>query len=368
MDKKLKKPEFFDYDKYLSSKSLKDKPQNDTKAAVKPHISKLTKDAEMSEELSTDTNEVAVEAIVATEETQAVENQELIQQEPVSEIAKKDDGNEKKPKFSKQNKKKNEKIVPVESIINAFDSALDEDVAEIAEFSVTQNVDEIPAKKKPSFKRNLYFIIGIAVSFMSLIGFIFSVNFCVGIVKNFADNTTQKQDFARFIYPVVIVDTAAYKNNEQLSSDVVISAAIWDIILYGDTSKYPEEYGSMTVPQLDVENHATNLFGPGLTFDHKTLGDASLTFYYTPETKSYNIPVSPKYFPYSPLVESIKRNGDTYTLKVGYVSPSPAWLVTDKKMKPKPTKYMEYVVTKKNNDYTLKEINEIEGSYIPGDL
>ena len=366
----MKKPEFFDYEKYLSSKTSKDKPKIETKIERKNKISMTTKAPEISEEISPVINETS-EATITTEETQSVENienKEIIQQKNVSVVVEKEQSVEKVTKKSKQNKKKAEKIVPVESIKNALDSALDEDVAEIAEFSVTKNVDEILAKKKPSFKRNLYFVIGIAVSFMSLIGFIFSVYFCAGIVKDFAENTTQKEEFARFIYPIVIVDPSAYKSTDQLSSDAVISAAIWDIILYGDTSKYTTEYGNMTVPQLDVENHATSLFGSGLTFDHKTLGDTMLTFYYNAETKSYTIPVSPKYFPYSPSVESIKRDGDIYTLKVGYISPSPAWLVTDKKQKPKPAKYMEYVVSKKNNNYTLKAINDVEGSYIPGDL
>jgi hypothetical protein len=272
--------------------------------------------------------------------------------------------------FSKNPKPAKEKKPgeTMQSIKNAIGSALDEDVAEIAEASLTKvtnasEIEEAPSsKKKSSFKRSAYFFIGIVVSFLSLIGFISTVGFVSDAVSNITNNTKQKEEFAQLIYPAVIVDPPAFDKASQLSSETIIGAAIWDIILHEDTSKYPQEYGTMTIPQLDVELHATKLFGQGLSFEHKTIGDAALTFYYTEDSKSYNVPVSPKYFPYSPLIENITRNGDTYTLTVGYVSPSPEWLIQKGKgNKIKPDKYMEYILTKSGNSYILSSIKEPEG-------
>lgn len=267
--------------------------------------------------------------------------------------------------------KKNRPLKPKKKpeLSDSIISALDEDVAEIAEFSVTKGIEEEPVLKKNSFKRSLYFVLGVVVSFMSLIGFISSVSFCANVISGIADNTKQKEAFADLIYPVVIVDPAPYTETSQLTSDMVIAAAIWDIILHEDVSKYPEEFGTMTIPQLDVEQHATSLFGSGLTFEHKTLGDAALSFYYTEESKSYNVPVSPKYFPYSPRVENIKREGDVYILRVGYISPSPAWLIQSKNFKTEADKFMSYTLKKNGNSYTVTGITEInDGTVPPGDL
>lgn len=246
----------------------------------------------------------------------------------------------------------------VESLKNVIDDALDDENIQSEEIPDATLPE--PIKKTRSLKRNAYFVIGAIVSVLSVIGFIFTVVWTAGFVKDIIDNTKQKEEFAQFIYPVVITDPASFEDNQQISSDVIISAAIWDIILYGDKSKYPNEFGNMTVPQVDVELHATNIFGKGLNFNHRTVGDASLSFYYSPENKSYIVPDSPKYFPYSPLVEEIKKSGDVYSLKVGYISPSPEWLMASKKSsEPECDKYMEYVVKKTNNKYTLTAIKEI---------
>lgn len=276
----------------------------------------------------------------------------------------------KKPRDSKASKKKPDKTDVGNAIITALDEALDEDVAEIAEFSVTSSIEQEPVPKKHTFRRSLYLVVGIIVSFMSVIGFISSVAFVANVIGGVADNTRQKEEFADIIYPLVIVDPAPYEQASQLASETVIGASIWDIILHGDVAKYPEEFGTMAIPQLDVEQHATSLFGSGLTFDHKTIGDAALSFYYTEETKSYNVPVSPTYFPYSPTVENIKRSGNVYTLRVGYISPSPAWLIKNKDQSIVPDKYMEYILTKAkgNGGYTVTSIKDLNDSnHIPSD-
>ena len=396
----MKKSEFFDYDKYLTSKSNKNKNPKEKfdkeEKIVKPEKVEAIKEPEKVEKVeiieekeivnenTSDENEEAAVALNSSkvedkELTEAVEEEkpivEIAEKIEIKEIVDVPEGElpvldipqfnseipvEKKKSKHQKNKKKLPKVDPVGTIKNVIDEALDEDVAEIAEFSVTKNVDDNSQKKRPSFKRNMYFTVGVIVSILSIVGFFFTVSFFAGVIKDFADNTKQKEEFAQFIYPVVITDPASYNSNQQLSSDTVISAAIWDIILHGDKSKYPSEFETMSIPQVDVELHATKLFGKGLTIDHKTVGDVVLGFYYSPETKSYNVPVSPTYFPYSPIVENIRRDGDTYYLQVGYVSPSPDWLVTKKNSKPTPDKYMEYVLVKNSNNYYLQAINDVQ--------
>ena len=50
--------------------------------------------------------------------------------------------------------------------------------------------------------------------------------------------------------------------------------------MYGDLDKYENNFDVITVPAIDIERHATKLFGDKLTFNHKTFTTSSINFYY----------------------------------------------------------------------------------------
>ena len=50
--------------------------------------------------------------------------------------------------------------------------------------------------------------------------------------------------------------------------------------------------------------------------------------------------------------------GERYTLTVGYVSPTPAWLTLTDQDEPEPEKYVEYVVSKRGNEMTLVSVQQ----------
>ena len=85
-----------------------------------------------------------------------------------------------------------------------------------------------------------------------------------------------------------------------------------------------------------------------------------MKFYNDESIKSYRVPSNPKYFTYSPFIEDVSRVGERYTLTVGYVSPTPAWLTLTSDDSPEPEKYVEYVVSKRGNEMTLVAIHESE--------
>jgi len=238
----------------------------------------------------------------------------------------------------------------------AFNGALSEEIEEIEKIAVAQ---EIPVhKKKNTFKRSMYFTLGTFFSVMTIIGVIFSVNFTINVIKQITDNTAQKNELAKYIYPVVVVDAPTFSVDSKMPVEVILSAAIWDIIINDDKTEYVNSFGYITVPASDVEVHATKLFGKGIEFNHQTLGDPELYFDYDPETKSYTIPVSPHYLPYSPKVEDIKKISDNkLELKVGYYQPVQAWLPEGTKTLP--DKYMKYTLVKQGSKYTIISIEEL---------
>ena len=273
---------------------------------------------------------------------------------------------EKKPKEEKPKKVHSEKKKaddPFDELKIVFDSALDEDVSEIEEFSSEPETTNEPIIRK-SFKRNSYLAIGVVVSVLALIGFVSSVLFVKGIAEGIANNTKQKEEFKSIVYPLVIIDSPEFDDINQLSPDSVINAAIWDILLHGDISKYEESYENITIPQADVELHATKLFGKNLTFKHRDVGDISLTFYYNSETKSYTVPVTPEFFSYSPVIRNVSKSGDTYDVAVGYLAPAPSCVEErDKELATLPEKYVIVKLKKEDNGYIVvscKETDEYE--------
>ena len=259
-----------------------------------------------------------------------------------------------KPKAPK--KKHQEREESIENIRRMFDEALDESKEELAEFADEQAVPDMPEANPVGTRRKLYFLLGIVISVLAIIGLVSVVNFSAGKIKEFAENTQQKTEFARFIYPIVICDPAPFNQTIKLRNDTMLTAAIWDIILYEDKSKYEADFDMIIVPELDVEQHATHLFGTGLSFEHQSILNASVQFYYDESIKSYRIPSNPKYFTYSPYIEEISRIGERYTLLVGYVSPTPAWLTLTSDDQPEPEKYVEYVVSMRGDEMTLVAI------------
>lgn len=251
-----------------------------------------------------------------------------------------------------ENEKKNGDIIEI------LDSAFDEDVSEISEMS---ELDDGPVKSTAAKQSGTFhFIIGLVVLIMAVIGLISTINFGMTKIKHIADNTEQKNEFAKFIYPVVICDPPAFNQNTRLKNETIISAAVWDIILYENKDKYTKEFDYIVVPDIDIEQHAAKLFGSGLSLNHVTIKGGDVSFYHDSELEAYRIPENPKYFTYSPYIEEINKVGESYTLTVGYVSPTPAWLTLTSDEAPLPEKYVEYVVQKRGSAYTIVAIKASE--------
>jgi hypothetical protein len=271
---------------------------------------------------------------------------------------------------SKRNKKKkSEEISSNENDIkHIFERALDEEDPEIlSEEQIDDATDDVPheVKGKRSTRR-LFFILGFFVLIMSVVGIVSTYNFISQKITEFADNTVQKEEFAEFIYPIVICDPPPFDKTIKMRNETIISAAIWDVILYEDKSVYSGEFDNIIVPEMVIENHALKLFGDGLAITHQSIIGTDVQFYYDENIRSYRIPVSPRYFTYSPLIESITRVGERYTLRVGYLSPTPSWHNNNEE--PIPEKYVEYVVSKRGDTMHLVAISQIADSAVEAGL
>ncbi len=282
----------------------------------------------------------------------------------------------KQKKGKKQKQKEQERTLPVlqvgttdeddsqNSIMDMLENALDEDIIELE--YVSKNNEEPPKyettpEKKKNKAQTVYFLIGLFFTVMSIIGIVVTAKSTVKFVKDFSDDSKQKQEFAEYIYPVVITDPAAFESVNDLSDEAIIKASLWDIIMYDDGAKYETDAsGNMYIPYIQVENHAKALFGT-TNIVHSTVAfSQELTFFYDFETRKYKVPVSPQIFPNTPVVTEIEKAGERYTLTVDYQEPTPNWALMDDEYEPGIIKTMEYVLTKYNDGYTIISISSVE--------
>ncbi len=253
-------------------------------------------------------------------------------------------------------KKKNKKQNEPQEIITMLDNAFDEDLNEIGDITDIDEDEGDDEINKPKKKNT--FLIGLFVFVMTIIGIYSSACFIVSHISDIVNNTSQKNEFAQIVYPVVICDPATFDSSVKLKNETIISAAAWDIILYDDKDKYETEFDYIIVPEVEIEQHAVKLFGTGLSITHTTISGSDVSFYYDEDLGSYRIPSNPKYFSYSPTITEIKKSNSVYTIVVGYISPTPTWVAQTGSETLEPEKYVEYELTASGNSYIITAIRQ----------
>jgi hypothetical protein len=266
---------------------------------------------------------------------------------------------------NKRNKKKATKqSIPVlpGDLKKILGSALSEDGSVIEEITASEETPEKVSKISDQNRKRIVFVLGIIVLILAIVGIVSTAVFARNLIRDFADNTEQKQEFAKFIYPVVLCDPPPFDAAVKMRTETQLTAAIWDIIIFEDKSTFPRDFDYIIVPELTVEQHAVKLFGSGIKPEHKSIINADVSFFYDEETHTYRIPESPRYYSYSPQIESITRSGNRYTLMVGYMPPIPAWYAVNGEENNEPEKYAEYVIEISGGKMRITAITQIRST------
>jgi hypothetical protein len=157
------------------------------------------------------------------------------------------------------------------------------------------------------------------------VGGIVTVRSIGEFARDIANQTALKEEFERFIFPVVIDDPPEFTSIENIHSRTVIASAIWHIILSGDTARFESDRDTdmMIIPESDVEVAVRAIFGTGFEIEHRNIDYIVMMFRYVSESNSYLVPENPNFFTYSPRVVDISSSGDIYRLTVEYIAPTP---------------------------------------------
>ncbi len=210
--------------------------------------------------------------------------------------------------------------------------------------------------EKPA-KNRFFFGFAVFLVIMAIIGCISTVHFVVDLSASLLDNTSLKNEFAQFIFPVVVNDIAPFETADEIPDSSKISCAIWNILLNSDTTQY-ETSGNMglTIPEYNVSASARELFGSTVSLQHQTVGTAEMRFTYDEGTHTYSASKNIRYLTYSPKIISISKSSDAYSIVVGYLPPTVAAVAGVSGLSAQPEKFMEYTISRFDGKDTLLSV------------
>ncbi|MBQ4534363.1 MAG: hypothetical protein IJA18_04110 [Ruminococcus sp.] len=234
-------------------------------------------------------------------------------------------------------------------ITSALTKILDEDPETLIDVKKekTEDDEEQPPKKK-KLKRNIFAVLGVIFTIFAVIGIVTTVGWGIRKIRGFATGEAKKDGFTELIYPVVIMDIESFDKPADLTSEQIITASIWSIIMDDEKlEKYPVNVAGgdvISISAYDIEAEAVALFGQDhAEFVHTTVGPMNSRFYYDAEKGVYNVPIHPIVFTYEPEIKSIVKSGSDYTITVDYIDERPSW------MEKSVSKSVEFHVTEKSD-------------------
>lgn len=229
------------------------------------------------------------------------------------------------------------------------------------------------AKKHISSKRKHKYAatVGAVLIALAVLGTISLCSILINLGARVLDNTSQKEAFEWKIYPLLMFDPATFEDPSQLEEVFVLKTSLWSTLLENRTKYAYDDNGMLLVPASDLDVAAKRLYGSAVVLKHQTFSEGYDFFYlFDEETNTYSVPIMGQTAGYAPKVVDISKNGNLYTLIVGYVAPTTLWNVSEDGSKESvPDKYLYYDLEKLDGgNYIIKSVRRIPEDELPEDL
>ena len=128
--------------------------------------------------------------------------------------------------------------------------------------------------------------------------------------------------------------------------------------MHDDLSAYDVNFEIVSISGDIVAQRANQMFGvQSNERPNVKAGDES--FYYDAVTGCYNVPEKPSIFSYSPEIQQIQRDGDTYTCNVLYKGDTAGWQERSDNYISGSEKKMLITVTKQDGYFRIDKIQNI---------
>lgn len=253
----------------------------------------------------------------------------------------------------------NEPVIKYEPEEIPFRRIFDESSDEIAdEKKETPEPDEYEDSSEETAPKNphktINTVVGAVLLVFAVIGIISVLGYAIKHIRSFTEGESKQSEFADAVYPAVIMDIEAFQNGSELSSQQVITASVWKLIMSGEIDKYEQTFDIISVPAVDIEAEAVKLFDTEFSeLEHQTVGSGEIKFYYNEDTQTYNIPSKPLLFSYKPKVTALSRDGDIYTVEVEYIQEKPYFMEENSKYDSEVSKIVKFRLKPTGDDYAI---------------
>lgn len=203
---------------------------------------------------------------------------------------------------------------------------------------------------------------------LAAIGLITVITFSVQATERLLDNSKAKENFERIILPVLMFDPVPFEDPSELNGLVLVRSSIWSALVENIDKYTVDDTGRVSIPKVDVDVACARLYGPEIQLKHQSFNDYMMSYYFNEDTESYLVPVEADNILYTPQVEEIRKEGDVFSLTVGYLSSSNDWLMDlrGEKYEPTPDKYMIYQLEKVDDHYQLIAVKDPPEGAVPG--
>lgn len=249
-------------------------------------------------------------------------------------------------------------------IENDPDIEIEEDVLNLGGTPEEDVKTAEPDEEKSEKRRTAFFVSAVVIIIMAVIGMISTVRFIAKGISDMADNTALKNEFARFILPVVANDIAPFEDESEITNSSKVSCSIWNILINKDISEYKDSpAGGILVPEYDVNVSCKELFGADSTMSHQTVGVGDSRFVYDEENHVYNCNKNLRFLNYAPKIIDMTGKNGTYVLTVDYIPPSITMAVEGLGITVESDKTLEYTINRVDKKNTLVSVKLISGKH-----
>lgn len=208
-------------------------------------------------------------------------------------------------------------------------------------------------------KKNKWaFPLGLVVVLFAVIGVVFLILLSVSGIKNLSDNSKKKQNFEKFLLPIVMNDPDPFDDITKANMGQLIDSTIWSLIKQNiETDKYEYDNDKLLIPKADVEKQFAKLFGKDMKPTHQTVMGSEYQFEYDKAKQGYRIPIFGMETTYTPKVIDVDEKSKTVILTVGYISGS-EWKQDErgKMLEPDPSKYVTITLREQGSSYYVSAL------------
>ena len=221
-----------------------------------------------------------------------------------------------------------------------------------------------PVKKENSHTEHehskWYFIVGIFITLMAVIGCIASVITTIKFIGSIPKKEEiLKKELMEVIYITSIADVEPYESLDTILAQDILKTSLFDIILNNSNVNQYKVENEYIIPVSEVENSAKKYFGEKILIQHGTVElEENIKFKYDSKNNSYIIPYEFEYTHNEPLIKNIMETDNEYTISVEYYKPTPFSQSKNAEYKPEIEKKYNYRFVKQNEKWIINSIIE----------